>query len=784
MRRPLAVISIFATCALAGARLPEPAPAAAEAAPASSYRSDVVLVKLAPAAAGAIAAQAGGRLTFAAAAAAVGPSLADRGMSLAPSAVSVPWARVRIPGGMTVDAALAALRADPRYEIVQPVFVYRILRTPNDSTYGSQWHLNNTGQISVGTSTFPDQDIDAPEAWDLFTGSVTIEVAVLDTGIDSDHADFAGRLHVVAGSDIVDGDDVPEHDGGLDHGTQVAGLMAAETNNSLNVAGVLWAGDVVPIRVCDENGACDNDDVSAGIDLARMTGCSVVNMSLGYEFTEGTDTVFDAAVRNASDAGLIVVSAAGNGGNRYLASYPAAHGRSMGIGSVYVNGAVSSFSQTGSEIDLSAYGEDLISLGDGGGEDWYIDGTSFSAPLVAAAAALARGARTGADTESVQRWLRATATNARADGWSYSVGAGILNLRRLLEVATSNPAYDGTATGATLFDSFTNATEAAAAVGVGYDAGGRNGGPAASLDAASRLNYTAAQTPDTGTVELYWKPRFLPAAGAPSAVIDAGTLALALEADGRLALRVGGDEIRSTTSVRADQWYHLAVTYTETEAALWVNGVAEATDSVVASIAGEDLDLGTAAGVAAAGLYDQLRLSNVARQVFPAALELRVPPSTLATNMARGGIASWWCLSSETRPVRITLGADRDRSGYDGVVLATATEDDMREKVNLSSLSAGVDYYLWAAASDGVDVVAAYAEAPFRLPSVLPPEAQPGGNPSGQLTALPADGARNGECILERLGAPAAFASALRRVRDALAATAAGRLLARLYYLL
>src|SRR5437667_146491 len=118
--------------------------------------------------------------------AAVVPNTAiDRSIDLVPG-----LEKVRLSGGMSVQSALAAYRANPNVLYAEPDYRVQLQQPPDDPQYPSQWDMNNTGQ----TGGMPDADIDAPEAWDRTTGSGNFVVAVIDTGVDYKHKDLAANI--------------------------------------------------------------------------------------------------------------------------------------------------------------------------------------------------------------------------------------------------------------------------------------------------------------------------------------------------------------------------------------------------------------------------------------------------------------------------------------------------------------------------------------------------------------------------------------------------------------
>ena len=224
---------------------------------------------------------------------------------------------------------------------------------PDDTSFGDLWHLNNTGQ-SGGT---PDADIEAIEAWDITTGSNSIVVAVLDTGIDSDHPEFLGR--VLPGFDFVNEDSDPEAD--HPHGALVSGILAANADNSFAVAGVDHFAKILPVKVLNASNLGTLADLIEGLTYAADQGADVISMSLinypvGFSF-------LDDALQYARDSGAILIACAGNGGiGDADVSGPGASPLTISVGATTRIDARASFSGTGSALDVVAPGSSITTI--------------------------------------------------------------------------------------------------------------------------------------------------------------------------------------------------------------------------------------------------------------------------------------------------------------------------------------------------------------------------------------------------------------------------------------
>ena len=301
--------------------------------------------------------------------------------------------------------------------------VHAELITPSDPFFVDQWGL---------------QKIDAPSAWSVTLGSRSINVAVVDTGVWWTQPDIQSNMWTnpvdgTHGYDFVDGDTNPMDvdPSGTYHGTGVAGVIAAITDNGQGIAGTAQIS-VIALRALGSNGQGSSLNTSQAIRWAADHGARVINLSLGTNETFIGPTDIQLAVNYAWSKGALIVAAAGNSGSSTL-DYPARLANVVSVAAIDESGTRASFSNYGSGLDLSAPGTRIVTLSGGNNQPnnvHYLQGTSFSTPFVSGAAALILSV--DPSLTNVELWNILNSTSVQPGGgtgtYNTNYGWGVVNV--------------------------------------------------------------------------------------------------------------------------------------------------------------------------------------------------------------------------------------------------------------------------------------------------------------------------------------------------------------------
>ncbi|MBI4836339.1 MAG: S8 family serine peptidase [Candidatus Abawacabacteria bacterium] len=366
------------------------------------------------------------------------------------------------------DIVMAMASGDDNVKI-EPDYILKAVGIPSDAQYAEQWYLRNTAQTyhtsaSATTKGIAGNDVNWQPMYENsgYRGA-PITVAVIDSGVTATHPDLSDRLWVNSkeSNDSIDNDQngllndingwnfVDDNNNLTDkfgHGTQVAGIIAAR-NDSVGLVGIAPASKIMPLRVLGDNGYGSTSDVIQAINYAIEKKAHVINMSLGAAYADSAALI--NACNNAVANGIVVVAAAGNS-NQDITTYhfaPANISSVIAVGSITSSGTKASFSNTGNALSLVTPGLSIVStragstgssnqvLPDGSKSYIIASGTSFSSPMVAAAAALVLEKNPGFSVSQVRNQLQNTATDLGSAGKDTQFGYGLLNVTSALSVS-------------------------------------------------------------------------------------------------------------------------------------------------------------------------------------------------------------------------------------------------------------------------------------------------------------------------------------------------------------
>lgn len=310
---------------------------------------------------------------------------------------------------LTTKQLMKKLAEHPDSVFAEPNYLLLPNRKPNDTYYSEyQWNLPLIGM---------------EQSWDVSAGSSDVIVAVIDTGIDLDHPEFAGKL--VEGYNVLEDNNRPADDNG--HGTHVSGVIAAKTNNADGIAGMSWNSKLMPIKAIGADGSGSAVDIARGIYWATDHGADVINLSVG-NYT--SSAALKEACRYAYEKNVVLVAASGNDATDQP-SYPAAYEEVLAVAAVDHRKERADFSNFGDYVDVAAPGVDIPST--------YIysdyaslSGTSMACPHVAALASLVRSVQPDMKNHEVMKLIRQSAKDLGAPGHDQLYGYGMIDVNQTL----------------------------------------------------------------------------------------------------------------------------------------------------------------------------------------------------------------------------------------------------------------------------------------------------------------------------------------------------------------
>ncbi|GIL17210.1 MAG: hypothetical protein BroJett040_09610 [Oligoflexia bacterium] len=312
----------------------------------------------------------------------------------------------------TQDSAVKSLMQNSLVDIAEPNFIYRINKTPNDPELGKLWGLKNFGQADSSNSKgVVGIDVDAERAWDIETGSESVIVAVIDTGVNYNHPDLKeniwtneaeangkpgvdddgnGFVDDVHGMNFVDANKpTPEPLDDHGHGSHCSGTIAARGDDGRGIVGVAWKAKIMGVKFLSAEGSGSLEGAIRAIDYATKMGAKIMSNSWGGG---GFSQTLKDAIQRSHEAGALFVAAAGNESNNndtnptYPCSYDVPN--VLSVAAINNKGGIASFSNYGKKmVHLAAPGVNIYSSVTGNGYDSW-SGTSMATPHVSGVAAL------------------------------------------------------------------------------------------------------------------------------------------------------------------------------------------------------------------------------------------------------------------------------------------------------------------------------------------------------------------------------------------------------------
>jgi uncharacterized repeat protein (TIGR02543 family) len=374
--------------------------------------------------------------------------------------------RVELPADVSVEDALLQMANDENVVFAQPNFRYHLLDTdeePGEMDEGSPASLSPLHIPNDANGWWLDK-VGAYDAWDIQRTNGAVTVAVLDTGVRVDHVDLMNNISSLAwdawnkqplAKSIAEGK-ITNNGDWRGHGTQIAGIIAAQANNGQFMAGVSYNAKILPIVVFPQSGDATTESVYDAfayiISNRQAANIRVVNMSFGGYGSESDDQLLHDIIKNAKNLGILSVVAAGNNGpidsgtGHSRSSYPSDYEEVISVTSVSSSLTRSSFSDFNAAKDIAAPGEGIFTTSCASSTNTTsVSGTSMAAPVVAGIAALLFAKAPNLSPDKVKEILYTTATDlpiAAPDSKDIYYGHGLVNAQKALEQTPYTVTFD------------------------------------------------------------------------------------------------------------------------------------------------------------------------------------------------------------------------------------------------------------------------------------------------------------------------------------------------------
>ena len=340
---------------------------------------------------------------------------------------------ILVPDSIDIEKYVMMLEETGDFEFVEYNCVYSPCMSANDYHFNNQWHLSA---------------INASDAWDITTGNPSIKVAVIDDGVLLTHEDLYYGNDSYSNLSITDNVDYvssTDHTPNTSHGTGVAGVIGAKTNNNyVGVAGVAGGYGCSGATIISYRTNYTSSHIISAIYDAVNKGVKVINLSIVGGYNSNLSNALDYAYNN----GVTVVCASGNDSSSV--SFPASHQYTIAVGNINQSYQRANDSNYGSGLDLVAPGTGIwTTCKNTDGKYWAILGTSFAAPQVAGVVALMLSINPTLTPSQIRNTLQSTCTKISGysynNGWNNEVGYGLLNafaaLITTMNLSISGPTY-------------------------------------------------------------------------------------------------------------------------------------------------------------------------------------------------------------------------------------------------------------------------------------------------------------------------------------------------------